>query len=178
MCGSCAAASRAGRATSKQADLVWDRRPAGRGAIARHPFEHSRMPEACQRVAGGRSEAQTPGQHGKDVPTPQGSHKKRRPAARPALRNTTRTGYPRTGAHDEGVVKPVAGRLRRCQQRPWAVCAFARLVDVELMQLAGFRNAGEEHAISHITHRVGAVPAQTPGADLAVRNGRWQKRCQ
>ena len=40
------------------------------------------MPEACQRVAGGRSAAQTPGQHAPPSRPRQGSHKPPKPLAR------------------------------------------------------------------------------------------------
>ena len=43
---------------------------------------NSRMPEACQRVAGGRSAAQTPGTHAQATDPGQGSHKKRKAVVR------------------------------------------------------------------------------------------------
>ena len=62
----------------------------------RVPARVPRMPEACQRVAGGRSAAQTTGHHAKLIRPRQGSHKKRLTAARRPRRTITRAGCPRS----------------------------------------------------------------------------------
>ena len=130
------------------------------------------MPEACQRVAGGRSAAQTPGQHTPPSRPRQGSHQPPKPVARTL---TTR------------LDREPERRVRMAAQHPSLQCAHTHIrplsgTDAKAAPTRGFvallRTAPAPTAISYCRPLRGRKSDATGTAAMPARQARprWRRR--